>query len=290
MNPIPQYNFYKTKYGDELLIDVVELKYIKKYVQKKPVHTLTYYDITLITEGKGGFNIDDQKHSVQAKDIIFSRPGEIRRWDKENIENGYALIFEEEFLISFFNDTYFIQNLSYFNPKRNCCKLSLNEDLYAHIIDLIQRIQKEIHEYQTKDKHILRAILYEVLMLLERAYKEAMQSDDLLSRQTNQHINDFIQLVDKHFKLNRSIQFYADQLCISSNYLNELTKKIIGINAKQYIQNKVVLEAKRLLNYTTYSVSEIAYSLNYNNPSYFIRFFHNQAGITPSEYRKITKP
>lgn len=290
MNPIPQYNFYKTKYGDELLIDVVELKDIKKYVQKKPVHTLTYYDITLITEGKGGFNIDDQRHSVQAKDIIFSRPGEIRRWDKENIENGYALIFEEEFLISFFNDTYFIQNLSYFNTKRKCCKLSLNEDLYTRIIDLIRQIQKEIHEYQTKDKHILRAILYEVLMLLERAYKEAMLSDDLLSHQINQHVNDFIHLVDKHFKLNRSIQFYADQLCISSNYLNELTKKIIGINAKQYIQNKVVLEAKRLLNYTTYSVSEIAYSLNYNNPSYFIRFFHNQVGTTPSEYRKITRP
>lgn len=288
MNSIPQYNFYKTKYGDELLIDVVELKYIKKYFRKNPVHTLTYYDITLITEGRGEFCIDDQGHSVQARDIIFSRPGEIRRWDKENIENGYAIIFEEEFLISFFNDIYFIQNLSYFNTKRSCCKLTLDNDLYIQIIDLIQRIQKEIKEYQTKDKHILRAILYEVLMLLERAYKDAIQSDDLLSHQKNQYVSDFIQLVDAHFKLNRSIQFYADQLCITSNYLNELTKKIIGTNAKQYIQSKVILEAKRLLHYTTHSVSEIAYSLNYNNPSYFIRFFHNQVGTTPSEYRKIT--
>ena len=50
-NSIPQYTFYKTKYGSELLIDVVELKYIKRFLSENPIHTLTYYDITFITEG-----------------------------------------------------------------------------------------------------------------------------------------------------------------------------------------------------------------------------------------------
>lgn len=52
-NSIPQYTFYKTKYGSELLIDVVELKYIKRFLSENPIHTLTYYDITFITEGRG---------------------------------------------------------------------------------------------------------------------------------------------------------------------------------------------------------------------------------------------
>lgn len=57
---IPQYDFYKHKYGDELLIDVVPLNTIKKYLKEQPVHILTYYDITLITSGEGEFLIDHQ--------------------------------------------------------------------------------------------------------------------------------------------------------------------------------------------------------------------------------------
>ncbi len=100
MKNIPKYDFYKTKYGCELLIDVVELKYIKSYLPKKSLHTLTYYDMTLITEGEGFFRIDDTSHHVKAMDMLFSLPYQLREWDIENITNGYALIFEEEFLPS----------------------------------------------------------------------------------------------------------------------------------------------------------------------------------------------
>lgn len=98
---IPQYDFYKHKYGDELLIDVVPLNTIKKYLKEQPVHILTYYDITLITSGEGEFLIDHQANRVKPQDIIFTRPGEIRKWDDKTIQDGFALIFEEEFLLSF---------------------------------------------------------------------------------------------------------------------------------------------------------------------------------------------
>jgi len=59
-NSIPRYTFYKHKYGSELLVDVVELKYVKKFLAKSAVHTLNYYDITFITEGKGAFSVNNQ--------------------------------------------------------------------------------------------------------------------------------------------------------------------------------------------------------------------------------------
>lgn len=59
-NSIPRYTFYKHKYGSELLVDVVELKYVKKFLTKSTVHTLNYYDITFITEGKGAFAVDNK--------------------------------------------------------------------------------------------------------------------------------------------------------------------------------------------------------------------------------------
>lgn len=129
MKDIPKYDFYKTKYGCELLIDVVELKYIKNYLQKKSLHTLTYYDMTLITEGEGFFRIDDTSQHVKAMDMLFSLLYQRREWDIENITNGYALIFEEEFLLSFFNDPHFMDNISYFRKNRNNSRLSLSSAL-----------------------------------------------------------------------------------------------------------------------------------------------------------------
>ena len=94
-NPIPQYTFYKTKYGSELLIDVVELKYIKRFLSENPIHTLTYYDITFITEGEGTFSIDNQNYEATPCDVFFSQSGEIRSWDTNHITNGYAMIFAD---------------------------------------------------------------------------------------------------------------------------------------------------------------------------------------------------
>ena len=68
---IPLYTFYKNKYGSELLIDIVALKDIKKYLAGKAVHTLTYYDITFITEGEGRFVIGHQTYNAVSGDVFF---------------------------------------------------------------------------------------------------------------------------------------------------------------------------------------------------------------------------
>ena len=94
-NSIPRYTFHKNKYGSELLIDVVELKYVKKFLAESSVHTLTYYDITFITEGEGSFSIDNRTYEAFPQDVFFSKAGEIRNWDTRHITNGYALIFED---------------------------------------------------------------------------------------------------------------------------------------------------------------------------------------------------
>ncbi len=111
IHTIPSYDFYKTKYGEELLIDVVDLNYIKKYIRIHPIHQLSYFDITFITGGTGFVAIDNRKYAVAPGDVIFSMPGEIRAWEKNHQLTGYALIFEEAFLLSFFNDPLFLQNL-----------------------------------------------------------------------------------------------------------------------------------------------------------------------------------
>lgn len=288
---ISLYKFYKNKYGSELLIDIVELKDIKRFLAGKPAPALTYYDITFITEGEGRFVLDNQTHKAEPCDVFFSKPGEIRSWDINNIVNGYALIFEDEFLSSFFKDAQFVQHLSYFSPGKDSSKLHLSDDFYMQIIHLLQSIKKEINARQPKDVHILRALLYEVLMLLNRTYQNTVSigSGDR-RKENNIYLSRFIKLVEENMREQHSVQYYADRLCITPNYLNEIISSAMPVSAKQYIRNKLMDEAKRLLVYTDQPVSEIALFLHFSTVSYFIRSFRQYTGKTPFMYRQEQQP
>lgn len=239
-NSIPRYTFYKHKYGSELLVDVVELKYVKKFLAKSTVHTLNYYDITFITEGKGAFAVDNQTYEAIPCDVLFSKPGEIRNWDTHHIINGYALIFEEEFLSSLFKDSLFVRHLSFFQIESFSSRLHLSDELCTRILETLHDIKMEIDSYQQGDVHVLRALLYEVLMLLDRAYLKMTSMEEGRSREvSNNHVSRFMNLVATYAKEQRSVQYYADKLCITPNYLNEMITSTMGFSAKQYIQGKV---------------------------------------------------
>lgn len=182
-NAIPRYNFYKTKYGSELLIDVVDLQYTRKFLTQGKVHILTYYDITFITEGEGEFTIGNRTHLAAPGDVFFSKPGEVRSWDTDRIGNGHALIFEDTFLTSFFKDPLFVQHLPFFRMGKTADKLQLPNGLYARILQLLHDIKVEIDSFHPHDTGILRALLYEVLMLLNRAYRTST-----LRRRVRSHI------------------------------------------------------------------------------------------------------
>lgn len=288
---IPRYTFYKNKYGSELLVDVVELKYVKKFLTLSSVHTLTYYDITFVTEGEGKFSIDNQTNEAASRDVFFSKPGEIRNWDTRHIVNGYALIFEDEFLSSLFKDSLFVQHLSFFQSGKTSSKLQLPDELYMRILQILHNIKTEIDSYRQNDVYVLRALLYEVLMLLDREYKKVNMEEETTSKEVgNIHIDKFMKLVESHLKEQHSVQYYADKLCITPNYLNEIVTSTKGISAKQYIRNKVMDEAQRLLTYTDFPISDIAFELHFSTVSYFIRSFRQYTGTTPLLYRRTHKP
>jgi AraC-like DNA-binding protein len=287
MNIVPKYHFHKTKYGDELLIDVIELKEIKKYLSKGTSHTLTYFDITVITEGNGTFKIADKIYEVGKGDVLFTMPSQPREWDINNIINGYALIFEENFLLSFFNDPNFLSNISCFNTMQTH-RLTLSDEEFYQTLSLIRSVQKEINGYEEKDKHILRAILYQILKYLDRI--AVQKSDRIHVKSQNRHIHKFIELLNLDYRQSHAVQHYANKLCITPNYLNELVKKETGLTAKQIINDKLLSEIKIQLLYSQTSVAEIADTFNFENPSYFVRFFHKRSGLTPLRYRKDTKP
>jgi AraC family transcriptional regulator, transcriptional activator of pobA len=285
---ITQYDFFKTKYGEELLIDLIRLEDLEKYIRCSPVQRLTYYDITVIAEGQGTFSIDNYKQPVKQGSVFFSSPAQVRKWNVTGIPKGYVLIFEEEFLCAFFNDIQFVQNLSCFNSYDNPSSLQLEPKEYDQLITLLLDVRNEISSFKNNDKHLLRALLYQILILLNRRFISVYPSSR--KKPVNRYVSRFIQLVNANHHQYRAVDHYAQQLYITSGHLNTLVKDCFGISAKKYILNKNILEAKRMLQYTNMGIDEIACRLNYETPSYFVRTFREHTNMTPLYFRKHKDP
>ncbi len=285
---VKKYDFFKTKYGDELLIDLIRLETLEKYMTEACPHYLTYYDITFLTGGKGSFSIDQYRYPIKSGTILFSSPGQVRYWDFEVVPRGYVLIFEEDFLNRFLFDLQFINDLRYFNNYHNPPKYDLDTADEGYLTKLMLNIEQEISTFSRNDQYILQALLYQTLVWLNRKYSAIYQTS--YSETSNRYISQYTKLIDKSFKENHSVSFYADKLNITSGHLNDLCKSHLGKSAKQYIQYRIILEAKRLILYTDLQIEEIASELNFDDSSYFIRKFKQITGFTPLSFRQTRYP
>jgi len=158
--------------------------------------------------------------------------------------------------------------------------------LFDRVINLLSQIKDEINVACERDQHLLRAMLYELLILLNRSTSIPEDKPAITDNTESRHLKTFVDLVKTNYIENRNIGHYADQICITSNYLNKIVRQALGISPKKYIDQKIVQESCRLLLYTSQSISEIADKLHFNSSSYFIRFFTKNTGSTPLDYRR----
>lgn len=287
MKRIPLYKFYKKKYGQELLIDVLDLDYVKAGIRVNPVHRETFYCIIFITEGSEEVSVNEHYRKVNSGEVICSRPGEIWKWQPDPQLKGIVLIFEEQFLLSFFKDPLFLDRFAYLRAGRPSPFLLLDTVLQERLCHLLLLMKEEIDSRVEKDQHILRAMLYETLMLLNRADDLNTDGGQPMNEvSVSRYVDKFTSLVASEYTAHHDVEYYADCLCITPNYLNKVVRQTLGTTAKLYIHKLLYEEARRRLTYTSATINEIADSLHFDTASYFIRFFRRHAGVTPLQYRE----
>jgi AraC-like DNA-binding protein len=98
----------------------------------------------------------------------------------------------------------------------------------------------------------------------------------------------FFHLIENHYKENRKVESYAEEIGISAKHLAYVIKKTTGKYPSEWLENYVLLESKKLLRNTDLSVQEISYDLNFSTPSHFGKFFKSQTGMTPKKFRDST--
>lgn len=291
MKQIPVYKFFKHKYGDELLVDVVDFERMLTGIRRTPVYSMTFYNIMLVTDGEAKVTIGGRSMHVRRGTIICSIPGEVWEMNPQSELTALDLIFEKEFLLSFFSDPHFLEGFSYLQADRPTPFLKPDDATFERILALFRDMQGEINSSGQQDQHILRAMLYGTLMLLQRVPSIEAESVDTVQRSLtdipmSRYVDDFVRLVGEHFREQHGTEFYADRLCITPNYLNKIVRQSLGKSAKTYILDQILAEACRLLRYTTLSVADIAAQLHFDTATYFVRIFSKYIGKTPLDYRK----
>lgn len=130
--------------------------------------------------------------------------------------------------------------------------------------------------------HLQTALLLELKRIAER---EESQWQKQASRQ-DKAFHQFLHLVNMYGLRERKIEFYADKLCVTPNHLGAVIKKASGLTIMQWLNRHTIQKAKVLLRYSDLPIWEVAERMNFANPSFFSKFFKNETGMTPGEYRQ----
>lgn len=280
---IKTYHFLPCKYGLELLLDIGRIEKLNHYVLDDTLHQLSFYEIIFIEEGTGSFTLDENKMPVAPHTIIFTSPGQVRRWEIEEKIKGYTLLFEKDFLHLFFSDELFLYRFQYFHQYSSPTQMQISEASFGKCLDLLYGIEQEFGQLQNDSNHLIRSLLYQLLVILNRYYANVYN----VQRDTSIH-SDFYRfrsLLEKKLGDDRSVETYSKMLNISPGFLNKICRQFSGLSAQQMIHYKLISEIKKLL-YQNKSAKEISYELGFSDPSNFNRFFKKFTGITPQQYRR----
>lgn len=259
--------------NDHLIYNIIEGE---KHIAKPHKHD--FFIIVLFEHAKGNHMIDFINHPISNKQIHLLFPGQVHKWDIEANSQAYQLMIDKVFFEHF--STYLRYSITnYINHPI----FKLNNKIFKLLKYEFDSIKNEMLA-----ENPLQEIIYARASVIAAIISKKAEKYFLATKihQTNPKLTEFKKNIDIHYKEEKSVTFYASLLNISSNYLNILCKKNLQISATQLIQERVILEAKRLLQSTELTIKEIAYDLGFVDHAYFSNFFKNQTGITPTQFRE----
>ena len=132
---------------------------------------------------------------------------------------------------------------------------------------------------------IIRSLISAFILVLNQMFAIRVERKKLKISRKEDILWRFLSLLTQHYKENRSVDFYADKLCISPKHLSSVIKQLSHKTAHEIISDVVIMAAKQLLKTTTLSIQEISEELNFANQSFFGKFFKQNTGQSPSSYR-----
>jgi AraC-like DNA-binding protein len=248
-------------------------------------HKVNFYTLIFITNDIGRHSIDYKDFYYNKGTILAIRKDQIHRFYINKNVRGYLVLFKEEFLNSYLNEGEVSRIIQMFNELLTSPKTQFKEDEFNEISQLLNSIEKEFlsisDDYSLK---IIRSQLHILITLIHRI-KSKGHNKVQLSRYLKEFIR-FQDLLEKNYSKSKKVNYYAEKLGFSTKKLNIVVKYITNKPAKSFIDDVIIIKAKRYLLHSNLSIKEIAYKLGFKDPTNLYKYFKKHTTLTPESYRK----
>lgn len=248
-------------------------------------HRTDFYHVFLFTNCSPNHLVDFNPIKVRPYSLLFINKDRVHQFDRFLNYDGYVLIFTDDFFCNSDQDTKFLHSTILFNDLVDKPELSLSKDTFNRFWSIANSILEEQRLPDDSSKHqILKNLLHTFLLFADRekrkqGYAQVKKGADL------DYTILYKDLVEKNFAQLKNVSAYAGKLHVSEKRLGQATAKILGKTLKEIIDERVLLEAKRLLVHGSQSIKEIGFELGFDEPTNFIKYFRKHIGKTPVEFR-----
>ncbi|MFK7808103.1 MAG: helix-turn-helix domain-containing protein [Saprospiraceae bacterium] len=248
-------------------------------------HRLNFYAVLFILEGEGRHYIDFKEYHYRKGSVIYIAKGQVHAFEWNDEREAYFMLFTAGFLERSTVGSNMMQQLSLYNYHLHEPVMKLKKKQRVLFTELVSRMKEE---YDSSDDWLTEEIILSsmkiFLMFAERIRRKRLQKKP--RSVFHEAFIEFQKLLQDHIFKSRQVQFYAETMMMSTKKLNRITRDVMEKSAKEYINDFLILEIKRLLMNTSLSIKEISYQSGFEEPTNFVKYFKKQVGETPLGFRK----
>lgn len=275
---------YKSDNFDLLIIRLEE--FCKKYSKGiTSPQRIGFYKLVLVTGGNIIFWVDTHECKCHTRSLLTISKGQVELCKYSKNVKGYVILFSEEYINKYPGDLEWIDNLKLFDSSNDSSLLKLSNMEYRDFIILFMKIGSEFKSKNIFARDEILINMIKAILLLAERIKRMHLSEKVTNTAEWKCVSEFKKKLAENCYNSRSVNFYAELLNITTKKLNQITNNFMGKPAKRVIQERLVLESKRLLLYSDQTVKEIGFSLGFKDPTNFNKFFKKFTQITPAEFR-----
>lgn len=255
---------------------------IRAVPERLKPHRHDYFELFWFCQGHGTHENDLRLFPIGPGSLIFIAPGEVHTWHDALQLSGYVAAFSLETFFCASEQTSLLTELPFYLYRPHSPVFEVPPAQRSELTMLFELLLREASLQSAGREVLLRSLLKVILIFARRALNSVTSETPARHRLAS----DFFELVEAHFTSALRLQDYARMLGVTSSHLQHTLRAATGATSLAVIEERRLLEARRLLRYTRLSIAEIAYRLGFKDPSHFARFYRRKTGGSPKIDRK----
>lgn len=248
-------------------------------------HSHDFFLCVMFSKGHGIHEIDFNKFEINDGSVFFLKPGQTHFWEFDGVCEGFIFFHTKDFYELHFSKSK-LEQFPFYYSSENIPMLNLP----GEVINAFESNFKILNDEYNKDliykKQKLASIINTIYIDLSRQYGYLEPITKLFSHRYIQTLRGLEDAIERFYKSQKSANFYANELNVSTKHLNRIVKSLRGKTTTDLITERIILEAKRLIVHSKNSLSNISELLGYVDYAYFSKVFKQKTDRTPMEFKR----